>query len=175
MIVFEERLEEIVNVLPPVLDELEQSRPIKYDWGTVETLNKFLLLAGNRAYPLIWGLTGNDVNDLRQDTVTRKARLIIATQSYHVDQFNRFQYKNDFKNVLQPILDNLLFAFTQSGICRYDDTTVQTSRHPNYSVVYREDKDDKTKTHQIGIWNAIAVDVELTFTGDCLKTIYFNN
>jgi hypothetical protein len=178
MIVFEEQLERIINVLPDLVDDADLSFKINYDWGTIETLNKFLLLPTNQSkYPLVWLATGTDENDLREPSVTRRARIIIATRSVSPDELNRYQYQNDYKVILQPILDNLLYALNNSGISRYDDTDFQTSRVPNYSVQFREDKEDKTKTGQIDIWNAITLDATITFSGvsSCLKTIFYND
>lgn len=178
MIVFEEQLERIVNVLPPLVDDKGNTFPVIYDWGTVEVLNKFLALPTNQSkYPLIWLATAKDKNNLREPNVSRRARIVIATRSLNSDEFNRFQYQNDFKLILQPILDNLLYALSNSGISRYDDTDFETERVPNYSVTYREDKENKTKTNQIDIWNAITLDATITFSGtsDCLKQIFYNN
>ena len=178
MIVFEEQVERLVNVMPPLVDANSISHKICYDWGTVDVLNKFLLQATTETpYPLIWLVPSKDTNDLREPSVTRRARLIFATLSYNSDQFNRFQYQNDFKEILQPTVNNFLKALSQSGISRYDDTSFETERIPNYSVLYREDSEDKSKTAQIAVWNAIVLDATITFSGvsSCLKTIYFND
>ncbi len=178
MIVFEEALEAIVDTLPPLVDANGTSFPIIFDWGTIEVLNKFLLLPTNQSkYPLIWLSSAKDKNDNREPSVTRRARIIIATRSLNSDEFNRYQYRNDFKEILQPILDNLLFALNVSGISRYDDRDFETERVPNYSVTYRENSEDKTKSNQIDIWNAITLDATITFTnnGACIQQIFYNN
>jgi hypothetical protein len=177
MIVFEEQVERLVNVLPQSVDANNISRPIKYDWGTIEVLNKYLLMATQQTpYPLIWLVPSKDTNDLREPSVSRKARFIFATLSYNPDEFNRYQYQYDFKETLQPIVDNFLIALSKSGISRYDDTNFETERVPNYSVLYKEDNDDKSKTNQIAVWNAIILDVMVTFSGgNCLKQIFYND
>jgi hypothetical protein len=77
--------------------------PIRYDWGTLDVLNKFLILPENVSkYPLIWLITGKDTEDYISKTVTRKARFVIATRSNDVDQFNETQYQTDFKIFLFP-------------------------------------------------------------------------
>jgi hypothetical protein len=74
------------------------SFPIRYDWGTLDVLNKFLILPENVSkYPLIWLITGKDTEDYISKTVTRKARFVIATRSNDVDQFNETQYQTDLK------------------------------------------------------------------------------
>jgi len=177
MIVFEEQLERIVNILPSITDATSVVFPMNYNWGTIEVLNKFLLLPSEQSkYPLIWLVTGSDRNDKREPSVTRKSRIIIATRSLNVNELNPFQYQNDFKVILQPIADNLLKALQLSGISRYDDRDFTSERVPNYSVTYRENQDDKTKTNQIDIWNAIVLDIDLTFYNitNCIQTNIFN-
>lgn len=177
MIVFETAIDAIVNVLPPSVDAKNVSRSIQFGWGTIEELNKYLLLPSNRSkYPLIWLTAGKDVNDLREPSVTRRARLIFATRSTNSSELNRYQFRNDFDVILQPVLDNFLYALTHSGISRFNDKDFETERLPNYSVVYKQDLEDKTKSSQIAIWNAITLDASITINGlpSCLKQIFFN-
>jgi hypothetical protein len=58
MIVFEEKFRELISLLPNL--EVENgSFSIRYDWGTLDVLNKFLILPENVSkYPLIWLITG---------------------------------------------------------------------------------------------------------------------
>ena len=178
MIVFETATDAIINVLPKSIDAIGTERNIQFGWGTIEELNKFLLLPSNVSkYPLIWLTTGKDKNDLREPSVTRRARFIFATASATPDELNRYQYANDFDVILQPVLDNFLHALSVSGISRYDNTDFETERLPNYSVTYRQDAQDVTRTGQIAVWNAITLDATITFTnnGECLQQIFYNN
>jgi hypothetical protein len=177
MIVFEEQAERLVNILPQSVDDNGTARNIKFDWGTIEVLNKFLVKANQETpYPLIWLVPSKDTNDLREPSVTRRARFIFATLSYSPDEFNRYQYQYDFAKILQPIVDNFLIALTRSGISRFDDKDFETERVPNYSVLYKEDSEDKSKTAQIAVWNAIVLDATITFSGisSCLNEFNFN-
>ena len=173
MIVFETAIDAIVNVLPKSVDANGTERFIQFGWGTIEELNKYLLLPSNRSkYPLIWLATGKDTNDLREPSVTRRARLIFATRSTNSSELNRYQFRNDFDVILQPVLDNFLYALTHSGISRFNDKDFETERLPNYSVEFK----DESKTKQIAIWNAITLDASITINGlpSCLKQIFFN-
>jgi hypothetical protein len=115
MIVFEESLG-VLSLLPPH-EQGAYSFPVRYDWGTIDVLNKFLLLPENVSkYPLIWLITGKDTEDYISKTVTRKARFVIATRSNDVDQFNETQYQTDFKNILIPVYSNLVTLLERSGI-----------------------------------------------------------
>jgi hypothetical protein len=121
---------------------------------------------------LIWLSTGVDENDLREPSVTRKARIIIATRSLNESELNPFQYENDFKVLLQPIVNNLLTGLSLSGISRYDDSNFNSERVPNYSVSYKEE----SQTKQIDVWNAIVLDLGITFfnTSNCVRENIFN-
>ncbi len=170
MIVFEEQLARLVDVLPPFIGADLVEFPINYNWGTIETLNKYLSLSIEKTpYPLIWLANGKDTHDLREPSVTRNARIIIATRSLNVDELNPYQYQNDFKVILQPVLDNLLLALKLSGISRYNDVDLEIERVPNYAI--------NEITNQIDVWNAIVLDAEITFSGvsTCVKEINFNN
>jgi hypothetical protein len=81
----------------------------------------------------------------------------------NVDELNPYQYQNDFKVILQPIVDNLLNFISISQISRYNKEDVKTERKPNYSVTYRKDNENKTEIGQIDVWNAIILDVEISF------------
>jgi len=169
MIIFEDQLARIIEVLPP-LTSGALSQKINFNWGTEEVLAKYLTLAGKLSFPLIWLTDGEDTNDLREPSVKRNARLIILYESQAPSEFNPYQHENDYKVILQPILDNLLLALNQSGISRYDDTTFRTRRVKNYSM--REENKSL-----VFICNAIVLDAEITFSGisSCLQTIQFNN
>lgn len=175
MIVFETAIDAIVNVLPKSVDAKGTERFIQFGWGTIEELNKYLLLPSNRSkYPLIWLATGKDTNDLREPSVTRRARLIFATRSTNSSELNRYQFRNDFDVILQPVLDNFLYALTHSGISRFNDKDFETERLPNYS----DGTILESQTKQIAVWNAITLDAEITINRsiECLNNItFFNN
>lgn len=177
MIVFETAIDAIVNLLPKSVDAAGTERFIQFGWGTIEELNKYLLLPSNRSkYPLIWLAVGKDKNNDREPSVTRRARFIFATRSTNSSELNRYQFRNDFDVILQPVLDNFKYALKVSGISRFDDTDYETERLPNYSVVYRENSEDKTKTNQIAVWNAITFDATVTIFANptCINEIFFN-
>jgi len=168
MIVFEEQLGRIIELLPSITDANSNVFPMNYNWGTIEVLNKYLLLPENNSkYPLIWLSTGSDENDLREPSVKRKARIIIATRSLNESELNPFQYENDFKVLLQPIADSLIDALITSNISRINREKIGTERVPNYSVSYKEESQIK----QIDVWNAIVLDLDITFfnVSQCVK------
>lgn len=158
MIVFEEKFRELIALLPAHTQGAIEF-PIRYDWGTIDVLNKFLILPENVSkYPLIWLITGKDTEDYISKTVTRKARFVIATRSNDVDQFNQTQYQTDFKNILIPVYSNLVTLLERSGITNILNQSIDKELVPNYSI----SNNDKGL---IAIWNAIVVDAEIEING----------
>jgi len=76
MIVFEDQLARLIEVLPD-LTVGEQTATIKYNWGTEEVLTKYLALKKKLSFPLIWLVENEDINDLREPSVKRNARMRI--------------------------------------------------------------------------------------------------
>lgn len=166
MISFEEKTRELVKQLPPHADG-NGTFPIRYDWGTLDVLNKFLLLKENVSkYPLIWLVTDKRDIDLVQKTTQSRARFVIATRSNKVDEFNEFQYVTDFQKVLNPVYDNFIKMFQRSGISYIENETISVELKPNFSFT-----DNKGL---ITIWNAIVVEATISIQGDrCINIIKF--
>jgi hypothetical protein len=164
MIVFEEKIRELINLMPDVKDASNRSFKVRYDWGTTDVLNKFLILKENVSkYPLIWLVTGKDREDYIRNIVNRKARFVIATRSNNVDKFNEFQFKTDYTNILIPVYENFITTLERSGISSIVGYTVEKQLIPNYSVK----ENDKGL---IDVWNAIVIDLEIEIDGKkCLN------
>jgi len=159
MIVFEEKLRELVALLPQWNDTFE----IRYDWGTIDVLNKFLVLKESKSkYPLIWLVTSKDTDDLLRNRVTRNARFVIATRSNDVDAFNAKQYQTDYKEILIPVYNNFITVLNSSGISKIVGSTIDKELKPNYSV------NDNGKG-LITIWNALVLDLEIELIDGCIK------
>jgi hypothetical protein len=130
-----------------------------------------MFINSTQIYPLIWLTAGEDTHDLNEPNVKRNASIVIATKSLMQDELNPFQYNNDFKIILQPILNNLITALQRSGISILKVDTIKTNRVVNYGVEFRNANEIKT----LDIWNAIIFDAEITFTSTttCLNKIIF--
>ena len=154
MIAFEEKIRELIYLLPPFINE-NGSFPIRYDWGTQDVLNKFLILKENiSVYPLVWLVTGKDTHDYISNTITRKARFVIATQSLNKEDFNEFQYQNDYSKIIIPVYQNFITLLERSGITTIINQSIDFELKPNYSV------NDNCKG-LITTWNALVVDIEI--------------
>ena len=159
MIVFEEKLRELVALMPKWND----THTVRYDWGTIDVLNKFLLLKESVSkYPLIWLVTSKDTDDLLRNRVTRNARFVIATRSNDVDGFNSKQYQTDYKEVLIPVYNDFITLLNSSGISKIVGSTIDKELKPNFSL------NDNGKG-LITIWNAIVLDLEVEITDGCIK------
>lgn len=158
MIVFEEKIRDLVDLLPQWNDTYK----IRYDWGTIDVLNKFLSLKENKSkYPLIWLVTSKDTDDLLRNRVTRQARFVIATRSNNVDAFNSTQYQTDYKDILIPVYNNFVKVLNSSGISKIVNSTIDKELKPNYSV------NDNGKG-LIVVWNALVLDCEVEITDGCI-------
>jgi len=169
MIVFEDQLARIVKVLPTVTVG-SATASVKFNWGTETVLANYLTLAGRDSFPLIWLVEGVDTNDLREPSVSRNARIVILHESQAPAEFNPYQHEYDYKLILQPILDNLLQALSQSGISRYNDNDFRTQRIKNYST---RDIDESL----VYVCNALVLETQIIFSGisSCIQEIQFNN
>lgn len=163
MIVFEEKMRDLITLMP----KWANTHTIRYDWGTIDVLNKFLILNESVSkYPLIWLVTSKDTDDLLRDRVVRKARFVIATRSNDVEGFNNQQYQTDYLNILIPTYNNFITLLNRSGISKIVGSTIEKEMIPNYSF------NDNGKG-LIAIWNAIVLDIEVEITNGCINTIKF--
>lgn len=159
MIVFEEKLRELVALMP----QWNDTHTVRYDWGTIDVLNKFLVLKENISkYPLIWLVTSKDTDDLLRNRVTRNARFVIATRSNDVDGFNSQQYQTDYKEVLIPVYNDFITLLNSSGTSKIVGSTIDKELKPNFSL------NDNGKG-LVTIWNAIVLDLEVEIIDGCIK------
>ena len=162
MIVFEEKMRELIALMPNHTQG-NKNFPIRYDWGTIDVLNKFLILKESVSkYPLIWLVTSKDKDDLLRGRVTRKARFVIATRSNDENAFNGTQYKTDYLNILIPVYNNFITLLNSSGITKIVNSSIEKELKPNYSV------NDNGKG-LITVWNAIVLDLEVEIIKGCIK------
>ena len=158
MITFEEQLGKLVSLLPPVtIGETEYS--VNYNWGTQEVLNKYLITNKENSYPLAWLIVGRDTVDKNNQTIRRNARIVIATRSQSKEEFNEFQFQSYYKEILNPVKENLIKAIERSGISHLTEDTYESEFIPNYSFQDAEGT-------LVDIWNAIVLNIDITFRTD---------
>jgi len=154
--VFEEKFRELVPLLP----DLSDGSKVRYEWGTIDVLNKYLTIIDNKSkYPLIWLVTGKSDGFTQKQKIERKCRFIIATKSTDPNELNFFQYQKDFKDNLYVILDWFISLLQKSGITIIDDNEYSHEMMPNFSI--------QTKDNGIlDIWNAINFECDITMLTD---------
>lgn len=160
-VIFEDRLSELVDKLPPLVDAKGNSFVINFDWGTSEILNKYIA-NNNDVYPLVWLIPTKVKEYSRTKTVSANCRIVILNIANNVNEFNRTIYNTEFKNVLNPIKVNLINSLKRSS-ASFIGFDREIERIPNFSIK----KDDKGAT--IAIVNAITIDAEISFNNNCLK------
>ncbi|QHB39233.1 hypothetical protein sniff91_gp060 [Flavobacterium phage vB_FspS_sniff9-1] len=158
MITFEESLGKIVQLLPDVTIGANDYS-IKYNWGTQELLNKYLILNKENSYPLVWLVVGRDSNDINNKSISRNARIVIATRSMNKEEFNEFQFQTYYKEILHPVQMNLIKSLRMSGISKIVNEVYNSEYKPNYSF-------ENSEGGLVDIWNAIELTIEISFDTD---------
>lgn len=162
--VFEQRLGELVEVLPLVTIN-ETDFKVMYNWGTIEVLKQYLT-NNPSAYPLVWLVPTKTTNNTVQKTTKARATIAIATKSDKQHEFNGFIYDTDYRIILDVIESNLVKALQSSSISNVLDE-YESEKMPNYLVTLSE------KQTPIDIWNATFIDIEIEFNKYCLRPIIF--
>jgi hypothetical protein len=163
MIVAEEHLKNIFDQLPLI----KGFKP-KFNWGSQDTLNLYLSqLKQTNKYPLIWLVESPDNIGMYSKTIEKSVKLIIAKQSVHTTNTNPIIWETEFKEVLNPILENVIKALERSTITEIKDSKYKIQRITNYS----EDNGKNAKT--IDNWNVIILELDVYFKENCLKQIKF--
>lgn len=170
MIVTETVLKEIFSQLPPYIDGNNKSFPIKYEWGDQADLILFLNQIKGNKYPLIWLVSGDERPDIVTHSLTRRCRFILAKDSKHVTNRNPTVWDTEFKECLNPLLENVLKALERSGV-----TTILSIENQRREANYTEE--DLTKATDF--WNVIILDINIKVveksdgTPQCINTIKF--
>ena len=161
MIIFETRLQEIVNLLPVLSD----GSKVRYDWGTIDKLNQYLTVIENKSkYPLIWLLESKNNRTSKVNSIERKATIVIATKSVKPSEFNNYIFKKDFIDNLSIICDNLITAFYKSGISYIKDGAYSYEFKENYSIL-------DNGNGVIDIWNVIVLEADIVINDKCINQI----
>lgn len=176
-IVIEDKLESIFGLIPsrsfvnPKLSVVEVPKPT-YDYGGFEEYNALLKERGSSIYPLIFQrLTRLNENDKAYE-VTIDLELIIAKNNKNTELRNPTRWKTSYRNILMPLVNNIVQAFNECGIVRWTGE-YGLDRHPNYAA----NNDEKDSNASIDIIDAVVFTATITVLGKpCVKkNINFNN
>lgn len=169
MIVLEERLSEIFDTLPPIVNSGGSFKPT-FGFGDDLELNKFIKARiKERIHPLVWLVYGNIEMHDKHDKylVSNSTTLIIACKSLD-HPLNEQRLKTTYSTILNPMLDNVKKALISSGITKVtpirDKLFFEISKHPNYTS-----ENIQTDAKTIVIWDAIKLTFNLE-VNDCTFT-----
>ena len=175
MIVIEELCGEIFQQLPKYTDSNNKEFAIKYEWGSEKDLALFLKQISGNKYPLVWLVQGRQTDNIFNNSSERRLRLILAKNSEQKTNRNPTVFKSDFKDCLNPLLQNVITCFEKSGVTSIiNNGEMEVDRRANYTEETKEDK-----TFAIDYWNAIVLDITVRFeekaNGEpkCIRQIKF--
>lgn len=166
MIIFEERIQELIGIMPPH-QEGEKTFPIHFYWAKdMKDVNLFLSVK-DQPYPLIILVRSPETIPNRMATeVTRKTRFVLATAERDINKLNTERWQSSYKNTLNPLAESFLDALERSSISRLHEG-IQLDRVPNYSEAHQQ----KDKENQIDIWDTIVIDCTVSINDNCLKPL----
>jgi len=147
MIVLEERLAEIFDTLPDIVNADGSFKPA-FGYGDDLELSQFLKAKINQAvHPLVWLVYGNEEKHDRNNKflISQSTTFIIAAKNI-IPMLNEQRMKKTYSNILNPMLKNVKTALMSSGITQVmpigDNVFFSVVKVPNY-------------TKSIHIWDAI--------------------
>lgn len=168
MIVVEERIRDVLVDLPKVVTDYKGTPTEfkhRFDWGSKEDLN-ILLAQEKQVYPLIWLETGfSEDHKPNADEVSASVSIKIATYGLDTSLLNQQRLNLTFKDILIPVLDNIVKAFNRSNIVKLDDFDYKITKFYNYGTGSSQETTD--------IWDAIKLDINLTINNDCIKPVNY--
>lgn len=159
MIVFENRIAEIVETLPMI-----NGFKVNYEWvKDAKEVNRYLLLK-EQPYPVIFLISGR-TNGVRTDDgvfqeVNRDAVFILATRELDTNLINSQRLESSYKNVLNPLTELFINSLENSSISRVTENGFSVELIPNY--------ENSTKNGQIDIWDAVRLQGDITINNQCL-------
>lgn len=141
-----------------------------YKWGDAMHLNKLIKLYQNNKeniYPLIYNVSNHYKITGRQQYIEYSPlSIVIATRNGNVDWHNGNRWATSYKDVLFPVVNNVIQLFKKAGIFLWDGEFT-LYEFPNYS-----NNDENATTD---IWDAVRLDIpNITITGTCLQPILYD-
>lgn len=151
--------------MPPVAD----NKVVSYKWGDELHLNKLIKLYQNNRdniYPLIYNVSNHyNLDTLRKRIDYTPLSLVIATRNANVDWHNGNRWATSYKDVLFPVVNNIMQLLKKSGVFIWDGEFT-LYEFPNYS-----NKDENATTD---IWDAVRLDISrITITDRCIQPILY--
>lgn len=171
-IVIEDRLKEIFDYLPDIVNDNGESFKPVFMYGDDKQLTDFLRQSKTHSnpYPLIW-LTYPFVEKHKRSRVEFKDMTLVLAVESNSSMLNDQRLIETYSKVLIPLLDNIRTAFHRCNIINLEDE-YRITKYPNYSYVYIANAQDVNLTNYI--WDALKISIDGYITSNCLKPINFN-
>ena len=161
----EDRLREIFAYLPEIAGPNNLFQPIFKAGDQKELIAFFEESQGNSNYPLIWlDMPYDEEHFNRKRTKINGLSLILAVETNSEMLYDE-RLKTTFANVLYPLLDSILDAFTVSNTLSYD-SNFSIMKYGNYS-----EQAEGTEGEFVDIWDAIKLTLDVEINDTCLREI----
>ncbi|MEZ7496467.1 hypothetical protein QO206_13295 [Leeuwenhoekiella aequorea] len=158
MIVFEDRIEDLINLIPNI-----NGFKTHFYWGKDgKDVNRYLV-SNDSPYPFVFLTQGTERGDVSAKEVLRDCRFILACQEFDLDKMNDQRLLDSYKDFLNPLAAYMLELFDVSTISRINEGKYRLKRVPNYS--------ESNENPQIDKWDVIVLELELVLNNNCLKPI----
>lgn len=172
MIIIENRIKEIISLMPVVRINDDISQSPNFHWGDRKELVKYLEVKKDAAYPLIWLLPSVDEHKERGRLCTRECVFVIATRETQKDLLNDERFEKSYEVVLNPVLKYLIQGVGSTSIARIENEMWSVERLPDFTESYYKNDNDN---YTIDLWDAIKFSATVEFNNHCLNTITWEN
>lgn len=172
MIVVEERLAEAFAQLPNIgatTDPVFAGFKPVYDWGDqfnlMATLKRYSD-SSTSPYPLIYQVSTESEQQAHANECTADLVLYLAVQNTNTDLVNKERWAMSYRNVLNPLAENIEKVFRRAQIFTWD-AVYKLDRQPNFG------KD--TANFTLDIWDVLIFTTNININANCIQeTINFN-
>ena len=157
----EDRLKEIFSYLPAI----KGFSPIFKAGDQKELIAFFKQSGGNSNYPLIWlDMPFEEKHINRKRVKVDNLTLILAVET-NSEMLYSERLDTTFKDVLYPLLDSVLDAFTVGNTLSYD-SDFSIVKYGNYS-----EQADGAEGGFVDIWDVIKLNLDVEINDTCLRQI----
>jgi len=137
MIVVEQRLSDLFNRLPDLIDA--NNKPFKpvYHFGDGIEANEFIKRYKHAVYPLIYQTSLRETQNYRERTVDTTLEIVLCVQT-RTDLLNSERWATTYKTMLVPLMENIMILFEKGGII-VSNFEYEIEKFPNYSQTESKD------------------------------------
>lgn len=165
-IIVEDRLRDNFNYLPSMIGPNGGSfQPVFKAGDHKELLAFFKQSQGNSNYPLVWLDMPYEEEHINRGLVKIDRLNFILAVETNSQMLYAERIDTTFKNVLIPLLDNVIDLFRVSNVIAHDNNFIIT-KFGNYS-----DEPQGEESGFTDIWDAIKLTVNITINNNCLREI----